>query len=128
MRKVKTIGTYYEPGSFAVTQKHKRGEKSHYNKKGAYVNPLGFGNATEVTASHYYLFVETKNGGTASVRIDRYFKDRGKRLTEKRRNALEACMPEEVHIETLISDYGTQYVAVSDADMHSWCKEAGIKC
>ncbi len=126
MAKVKTLGTYYEPGSFSVTQKHKRGEQIHYNKRGAHVNPLGFGNATEVTTSHYYLFVETKNGETASVRIDRYFKDRGKKFTEKRRCALEACRPEKVHLETAISDFGNKYTVVVENDMFAWCKDAGI--
>lgn len=124
MKQVKTIGTYYDEGEFDVTQRHKKGEKPHYNKNGAYVTPLGYGNATEIRGSKYYLYVEMENDDRISVRIDPYFKKRNKRLTEKRRDALESCRPEYVHLESGSED---GYVMIVDEDMDDWCKNAGIK-
>jgi hypothetical protein len=63
----------------------------------------------------------------AQVRIDRYFKDRKKKLTEKRRSALAETMPKKVHIERQVSDYGNSYVGVDETDMDAWSKAAGIK-
>lgn len=126
MKKVKTVDLYYEPGEFSITQKHPYGEKAHRNKRGAYVNPLGFGNAAETVSSKFWLTVDTGKGMTR-VRIDPYFKDRGKRLTPKRREKLEDTMPEKVAISKQVSMYGNTYLAVDDADMDAWCKDAGIK-
>lgn len=127
MAEVKTQGLYYEPGSFTITQGHKYGEKSHYKKSGAFVDPIGFGNATETTTSKFYMHVETPNGKTSMVRIDGFFKERGKRITEKRRGTLEDTMPDYVNLITKVSDYGKEYVTVSDEDMKKWCKAAKIK-
>lgn len=63
----------------------------------------------------------------AQVRIDRYFKERKKKLTEKRRTALAETMPKKVHIEQQISDFGYSYMEVDETDMDAWSKAAGIK-
>ncbi len=126
MKKVKTVDLNYEPGDFCITQKHPYGEKAHRNKRGAYVNPIGFGNATETTSSKFWLTVDTGKG-YARVRIDRYFKDRGKKLTPKRREKLEDTMPDKVNISQLVSMYGNSYLVVDDNDMDAWSKAAGIK-
>ena len=58
------------------------------------------------------------------VRIDRYFKERRKKLTPGRRQKLEAAMPDEVQL-TECTMYGQK--TVSEADMDQWCADAGIK-
>ena len=58
------------------------------------------------------------------MRIDRYFKERRKKLTPARRQKLEAAMPDEVQL-TECTMYGQK--TVSKADMDQWCADAGIK-
>ena len=126
MKKVKTIGIHYIPGERKLTQRHKKGERPHYGKNGAFVNPTGFGYATETRPSKLILTVDTGEG-MVQVRVDRYFKDRGKRLTKKRRRALAETMPKKVHIEQQVSAYGNSYMGVNEAEMDAWSKAAGIK-
>ena len=126
MKEVKTIGIHYIPGEKLFTQRHKKGERPHYGKNGAFVNPTGFGYATETKPSKLILIVDTGEG-MAQVRIDRYFKDRKKKITEKRRSALAETMPKKVHIERQVSDYGNSYMGVDETDMDAWSKAAGIK-
>ena len=71
--------------------------------------------------------MKSEDGVTIPVRIDPYFKARGKKLTEKRRTKLEECRPDQVHLEKSISYYGNEYVTVIEEDMFEWCKNAGIE-
>ena len=82
MAKLKTAGLVYEPGEFYVTQGHKYGERGHYNNRGSYVNPIGFGNATESKGSRLWLYVYAKEGKTGRVRIDSYLKENVGRITK----------------------------------------------
>ena len=123
MAKVKPISLLYIDGIRGVTQKHKSGERRHRKKDGTFVEPLGFGNAKEYTPSEYWLSSETGEG-RGRVRIDRYFKERRKKLTPGRRQKLEAAMPDEVQL-TECTMYGQK--TVSEADMDQWCADAGIK-
>ena len=125
MAKVKPISLLYIDGIRGVTQKHKSGERRHRKKDGTFVEPLGFGNAKEDTPSEYWLSYETGEG-RGRVRIDRYFKERRKKLTPGRRQKLEAAMPDEVQL-TECTVYGQKVVTVSEADMDQWCADAGIK-
>lgn len=126
MKKFKTRGLQYIPGDFCVTQGHKCGERAHYSRRGAYVNPIGFGNATETRPSRLLLAIDAGDE-VSSVRIDDYFKERGKRLTQKRIERLEETMPDKVTLIRQVSCYGNEYITVDEDEMKKWCKKAGIK-
>lgn len=69
MKEVKTVGIHYIPGERLLTQRHKKSERPHYRKNGAFVNPTGFGYATETKPSMLILTFDTGEG-MAQVRID----------------------------------------------------------
>ena len=123
--KFNTVDTRYYPGDRFISQKHKSGEKRHHSKSGTFVEPIGFGNAVESTPSEYYLIVEAGKG-QVYIRIDSYFKERRKKLTEKRRAKLRAAMPEEVQLVKRKTS-GREIITVSDQDMAQWCEAAGIR-
>lgn len=126
MAKLKTAELVYEPGEFYITQGHKYGEKSHYNRRD-YVNPIGFGNATELKGSRLWLYVYATDGKIGRLRIDPYLKENVGRLTKKLIKKLENAIPDYVHLVNEVSDYGNEYVTVKEKDMIKWIEEAGIK-
>lgn len=85
--KAKTISVTYEPGEYNLTQGHKGYEKKCY-KNNSYINPTGFGWATEYKQSRIIVGVDVK-GLYAEVWVDRFFKDNWGRLTTKRVKAIK---------------------------------------
>lgn len=126
MSKFKTVSMQYVPGEYYMTQRHKAGERDHYNKSGRYVQQKGFGWATEYKPSQLLLYLE-QGEKSAVVRVDPYFKEAVGKMTQNRVSKIIDTMPDEVHVERRVSYYGNEYLAVKDSDMDAWRKAAGLK-
>lgn len=126
MSKFKTVSMQYIPGEYYKTQRHKSGEKNHYNKSGRFVRQDGFGWATESRPSQLLLYVESGEK-SVEVRVDPYFKEVVGRMTENRVGKIMDTMPDEVHVEKRVSYYGNEYLAVKYSEMDAWRKAAGLK-
>ncbi|HEY9059189.1 MAG TPA: hypothetical protein VIO64_01615 [Pseudobacteroides sp.] len=118
----KIISFYYETGEYAVTQGHKGYEKKH-NKSGKYINPKGFGWATEYKPSRITLGIVV-NGVYAEVWVDRFFKDNWGRLTAGRVNAIKNTLPKEVNVIENIGLSGEIYYTIDDESLEKWLAAA----
>lgn len=87
----------YDAGEYTKTQGHKGYERTHY-RNGKYINPTGFGWASEYRPSRITIGI-CVDGAYAEVWIDRFFKDNWGRLTTKRLTTIRDTMPEEVNVE-----------------------------
>jgi len=113
----------YEAGDFYVGQGCKEGTRSYYNRNGYYVNPIGFGNATVCKASKIILKVEVE-GVVYDVWIDRFFKEKLGRLTEKRRGAIMHTVPETIALEEKFTRNDNVYFIAAEDDMNLWLNRA----
>lgn len=115
--KVKTQGLKYEKAEFGLTQGHKNGERQRY-EGGSFVNPRGYGWATESSPSTLILKIY-KDDSYIPVRVDTYFRQTWKRLTQKRIEAIYDTCPDEVDIILRHGEY-----AVSEGDLERWMRNA----
>lgn len=115
--KVKTQGLKYEKAEFGLTQGHKNGERQRY-EGGSFVNPRGYGWATESSPSTLILKIY-KDDSYIPVRVDTYFRQTWKRLTQKRIEAIYDTCPDEVDIIMRYGEY-----AVSEVDLERWMRNA----
>lgn len=120
--KAKTKSIFYEPGEFFRSNGHKGYERRHKNA-GRYVNPTGFGWATESKPSRISLGVEI-NGQYEEVLVDHYFKDNWGRMTAGRVQAIKDTLPDEVEIIENQSYSGATYYTVADETMDNWLAAA----
>lgn len=126
MKKYNTVSMQYIPGEYYITQGHKGYECNHYTQYGRYVTQRGFGWASESKPSELILYLESEEESLA-VRVDSYFKENVGRMTQKRIDRIIAAMPDEVNIEKRTSNFGNDYLAVSEHDLNEWRKAAGLE-
>lgn len=115
--KVKVQGLKHEKAEFGLTQGHKNGERQRY-EGGSFVNPRGYGWATESSPSTLILKIY-KDDSYIPVRVDTYFRQTWKRLTQKRIEAIYDTCPDEVDIIMRYGEY-----AVSEVDLERWMRNA----
>ena len=113
---------HYETGEYARTRGHNEYERNHY-KSGRYINPTGFGWATEYKPSRITLGIVV-NGVHSEVWVDRFFKDNWGRLTARRLNAIRHTLPEEVNVIENIGLFGDTYYTIDDESLKKWLKAA----
>ena len=119
---VKTISITFEPGEYNITQGHKGYERKRY-KDGRYINPTGFGWATECKPSRITVGVDV-NGSYTEIWVDRYFKDNWGRLTNKRVKAIKATLPDEINVLKNETYSGDIYFTIDEESLESWLKMA----
>ncbi len=120
--KAKVLRLEYDPGYFCLTNGHKEYERSGY-RNGRYVSQRGYGWASECKGSRLTLKVDL-GGLVEEIWVDRYFKERLGRLTEKRRRIIEATVPDEVCVDMKETRNGGIYYVVSEEDMDLWFQRA----
>lgn len=120
--KAKTISVTYEPGEYNLTQGHKGYEKKRY-KNNRYINPTGFGWATEYKPSRIIVGVDVK-GLYAEVWVDRFFKDNWGKLTTKRVKAIKATLPDKIKVHECETYYGSTYYVADEKSLEDWLKAA----
>lgn len=120
--KAETLSICCEPGEYYKTQGHKNSEKVHY-KGGRYVNPTGFGWATEGSPSRITVGLNVK-GTYANIWVDQFFKDNWGRLTAGRVEAVKATLPDELYIIKNESCSGDIYYTSDEDSMRTWLKDA----
>jgi hypothetical protein len=118
------LGLEYQPGSFELCQGVKGSWSGKY-EGGQWFESRGFGWGQRIEPSKLILSVQVE--GVAAVQelwVDRFFKDRLGRLTEKRRNALKATMPITVMVTPHTGRKGRAYYKADEACLAAWLANA----
>ena len=117
--RVRVLSFAYVPGEYKLTQGHKAYERSSY-KNGQYVNPTGFGWASEGRPSKIIVNVEYE-GKIYEVWVDHYFKEVWGRMTTKR---VAATVPTELEVDVNETNTGKIYLTASILCLKQWFARA----
>lgn len=94
---------------------------------GAYAEYNGYGWWRQTVPSRLIVHAVAADGSTHEILVDRFFKDRVGRLTEKRRTIIAGAMPQTVRVEEHTGRRGRQYYAIPEADLEAWLERTGLQ-
>ena len=120
--KAKCLKLTYVEGGYSTVQGIKGGGSPgrSYYKKGKKITQQGFGWAKSVTPSELLLYAKVDDN-VLELDVGYYFKREVGRLTKKRRDKIEAAMPEKVE---LVKNGG--FINVSERSLDEWRADAGL--
>lgn len=115
----KCLDMWYVRGEHLVTT-HDRFRGLPYN-----FHDRGTGWGERVIPSRLVLEVEI-NGQREEIWIDRFFKTKVGKLTEKRRDVIRATMPLEVKVEEHVGRKGSKYFTLLESELATWLQRTGL--
>lgn len=113
----------YQPGSYETVKTSAGIEPDTVRINGIRYANRGTGFAERITPSQLILYAEVR-GRLAAIYIDRYFKEKWGRLTAKRREAIQATMPEVIAVSEHMSPTGGRYYEALDDALAQWLTRA----